>query len=130
MNTGRYATAMYFLMAVSLTLAACRETETVCIDDDAVTFLITSETTTELDRRSCPSENPPQVCDDGSCVCAVDDTACTRIINEREAAARREAEERRRASCCRVCETGKACGDACIPVQNQCRTVGGCACNG
>lgn len=32
--------------------------------------------------------------------------------------------------CCKVCTTGKACGDTCIPVTQQCRTTGGCACDG
>lgn len=33
-------------------------------------------------------------------------------------------------SCCRVCTTGKACGDACIPTANNCNVGPGCACNG
>lgn len=33
-------------------------------------------------------------------------------------------------SCCRVCRTGKACGDTCIARNETCRTSGGCACNG
>lgn len=33
-------------------------------------------------------------------------------------------------NCCRVCRTGKACGDSCIPVENTCNTPPGCACNG
>jgi len=31
--------------------------------------------------------------------------------------------------CCRVCSTGKACGDTCISVSNECHTSPGCACN-
>lgn len=34
------------------------------------------------------------------------------------------------ASCCKVCKTGKACGDTCIARDKTCRTSGGCACNG
>lgn len=33
-------------------------------------------------------------------------------------------------SCCRVCRTGKACGDSCINVNYTCRQPAGCACNG
>jgi hypothetical protein len=33
------------------------------------------------------------------------------------------------ASCCRVCVSGKACGDSCISTTNQCRQPSGCACN-
>jgi len=32
--------------------------------------------------------------------------------------------------CCRVCTTGKACGDTCIAASNNCNTPTGCACNG
>ena len=32
--------------------------------------------------------------------------------------------------CCRVCSTGKACGDTCIPQSQTCHSSGGCACNG
>jgi hypothetical protein len=33
-------------------------------------------------------------------------------------------------NCCRVCREGKACGDSCIPRENQCDVGPGCACNG
>lgn len=33
-------------------------------------------------------------------------------------------------SCCRVCDTGKACGDSCIDVDFTCSQPAGCACNG
>jgi hypothetical protein len=33
-------------------------------------------------------------------------------------------------SCCRVCRTGKPCGNSCIAVEKTCDTVGGCACAG
>lgn len=33
-------------------------------------------------------------------------------------------------TCCRVCREGKACGDSCIPRENQCNVGPGCACNG
>lgn len=33
-------------------------------------------------------------------------------------------------SCCKICKTGKACGDTCIARSQTCRTSGGCACNG
>ncbi len=36
------------------------------------------------------------------------------------------ADERR---CCRVCRTGRACGDTCLPVDRVCRTPPGCACD-
>jgi len=32
--------------------------------------------------------------------------------------------------CCRVCTTGKACGDSCIPQSSTCTVGPGCACNG
>lgn len=32
--------------------------------------------------------------------------------------------------CCRVCTTGKACGDSCIASNLTCRKGAGCACNG
>ena len=32
-------------------------------------------------------------------------------------------------NCCRVCDTGKACGDACIAKTDSCNKSGGCACN-
>jgi len=31
--------------------------------------------------------------------------------------------------CYRVCKTGKACGDSCIPKDAQCSSGVGCACN-
>lgn len=33
-------------------------------------------------------------------------------------------------ACCKVCRTGKACGDSCISRTDTCRKSGGCACNG
>lgn len=33
-------------------------------------------------------------------------------------------------SCCRVCRTGKACGDSCIERSKNCNVGPGCACNG
>ncbi len=33
-------------------------------------------------------------------------------------------------SCCKVCTTGKACGDTCIPATDTCHQAPGCACNG
>jgi hypothetical protein len=35
-----------------------------------------------------------------------------------------------RRACCRVCRTGKACGDSCIARSLTCRKGAGCACNG
>lgn len=32
--------------------------------------------------------------------------------------------------CCRVCTTGKACGDSCISRSDTCHKGAGCACNG
>ena len=32
--------------------------------------------------------------------------------------------------CCRVCTTGKACGDSCISKSKTCNVGPGCACNG
>ncbi len=32
--------------------------------------------------------------------------------------------------CCRICTTGKACGDSCIAQNETCRVGSGCACNG
>lgn len=32
-------------------------------------------------------------------------------------------------TCCRVCRTGKPCGDSCIASNKTCRTPGGCACS-
>lgn len=33
-------------------------------------------------------------------------------------------------SCCKVCRSGRACGDSCISSSKSCNTRGGCACNG
>jgi len=33
-------------------------------------------------------------------------------------------------TCCRVCTTGKACGDSCIAQNSTCNVGPGCACNG
>lgn len=33
-------------------------------------------------------------------------------------------------ACCRVCRTGKACGNSCIAASLNCRQPAGCACNG
>ncbi len=33
-------------------------------------------------------------------------------------------------SCCKVCTTGKACGDTCIQKTDTCNQPPGCACNG
>lgn len=33
-------------------------------------------------------------------------------------------------SCCKVCTTGKACGDSCIATSSTCSQPAGCACNG
>ena len=33
-------------------------------------------------------------------------------------------------SCCKVCTTGKACGDTCIAQSATCHVGSGCACNG
>jgi len=35
-----------------------------------------------------------------------------------------------RLSCCRVCEMGQACGDACINAGYTCKKTSGCACDG
>ena len=35
-----------------------------------------------------------------------------------------------RRACCRVCRTGKACGNSCINRNYTCRQPRGCACNG
>lgn len=35
-----------------------------------------------------------------------------------------------RRACCRICRTGKACGDSCIARNRTCRVGVGCACNG
>ena len=32
--------------------------------------------------------------------------------------------------CCRVCRTGKPCGDSCIARDKNCTKSGGCACSG
>ena len=32
--------------------------------------------------------------------------------------------------CCRICETGRACGDSCISRSSSCNAGPGCACNG
>lgn len=32
--------------------------------------------------------------------------------------------------CCKVCTTGKACGDTCIAKDKKCHKGAGCACNG
>ena len=33
-------------------------------------------------------------------------------------------------NCCKVCTTGKACGDSCIAKNKTCNAGAGCACNG
>lgn len=33
-------------------------------------------------------------------------------------------------SCCKICTTGKACGDTCIQKTDTCSQPPGCACNG
>jgi len=33
-------------------------------------------------------------------------------------------------SCCKVCKTGKACGNSCIARDKTCHKGKGCACNG
>lgn len=35
-----------------------------------------------------------------------------------------------RRPCCRICRTGKACGNSCIARNKTCRKGRGCACNG
>jgi hypothetical protein len=35
-----------------------------------------------------------------------------------------------RRACCRICRTGKACGNSCIARNKTCRQPTGCACNG
>jgi hypothetical protein len=32
--------------------------------------------------------------------------------------------------CCKICTKGKACGNSCISVYDECTILGGCACNG
>lgn len=32
--------------------------------------------------------------------------------------------------CCKVCKSGKACGDSCISRDKSCKKGKGCACNG
>jgi hypothetical protein len=32
--------------------------------------------------------------------------------------------------CCKVCRTGKACGDSCIAADKVCHKGSGCACDG
>ena len=32
--------------------------------------------------------------------------------------------------CCKICTTGKACGDSCISRDKTCQVGAGCACNG
>ncbi len=34
------------------------------------------------------------------------------------------------AACCRICTTGKACGNSCINRQLECHQPTGCACDG
>lgn len=38
--------------------------------------------------------------------------------------------ERSSTGCCRVCTTGKACGDTCIDRSSTCNRGAGCACDG
>jgi hypothetical protein len=38
------------------------------------------------------------------------------------------ANAKRRDGCCKVCTTGKPCGDTCISEQDTCHTAAGCAC--
>ena len=34
-----------------------------------------------------------------------------------------------RPQCCKICQTGKACGTVCVSLDTQCLVRGGCACN-
>jgi hypothetical protein len=36
--------------------------------------------------------------------------------------------EQQRSNCCKVCTSGKPCGDTCIEDKDTCHTAGGCAC--
>lgn len=38
-------------------------------------------------------------------------------------------EEEQATSCCKVCSTGKACGDSCISRSYNCSQPAGCACD-
>lgn len=49
------------------------------------------------------------------------------VSNPRPDTARAPAPRR---ACCRVCRTGKACGNSCIARNKTCRQPTGCACNG
>jgi hypothetical protein len=44
------------------------------------------------------------------------------------AACEQDCASSQRGSCCKVCTTGKPCGDTCISEKDTCHTVGGCAC--
>lgn len=41
-----------------------------------------------------------------------------------------EDEEEPERVCCKICSTGKACGDSCISRSKQCHKGPGCACEG
>jgi competence protein ComEC len=51
------------------------------------------------------------------------------VLNERLSAADPGAAPRGERTCCRVCTTGKACGNSCISRAYQCRQPPGCACD-
>jgi len=136
-SRGTMATA-YLLpfAAFALCTSSCVRTETICVEHIAITYQVTNDRTNEVSRIDCFAEDPPQVCETGSCSCAEGDTFCEEVFATREAERQREEaerrrseEERRRSNCCRICDRGKACGDGCISEQNTCRTSGGCACN-
>lgn len=41
-----------------------------------------------------------------------------------------DAATKTRKVCCKICTTGKACGNSCISRKYQCHKAPGCACNG
>ncbi|HEX5059683.1 MAG TPA: hypothetical protein VFV99_10005 [Kofleriaceae bacterium] len=44
------------------------------------------------------------------------------------ASCEQECKQSERSNCCKVCTTGKPCGDTCIEETDTCHQVGGCAC--
>lgn len=80
--------------------------------------------TVQLDAKGIPQI----VCSEASQVQLADATPAPPVVPPLPVASSPAAPARR--TCCRVCTTGKPCGDACISQNAVCRQPSGCACSG
>lgn len=116
-------------------------------DGDRAIMQCTTEGTNEIEQHNCPIGNLCYGARDTQEATCVDQEELPHMdpgvepgsyiwlnkYDERERV--REAERARDTrsgsrSCCKVCKSGKACGDSCISSSKSCNTSGGCACNG